>query len=223
MNTGIQDGYNLAWKLAVVLRAVADIKILETYNEERLPNAKRLLQTTDRAFDFGASEEWFVSFFRTRIFPSIANFVLQFDNVKRFIFPLVSQTGINYRKSSLSENKGTFSLKAGDRMPYFTVEGASIYDKLKEPKFHILTFSDGQNIIPNLPEALGDYADYADFHELPLYPNVAEIFGKKESFVVLLRPDNYIGLILETGSVETIRDYLKYKVRYALTPVPKLG
>lgn len=223
MNTGIQDGYNLAWKLAMVLRAVADIKILETYDEERLPNAKRLLQTTDRAFDFGASEEWFVSFFRTRIFPSIANFVLQFDNVKRFIFPLVSQTGINYRKSSLSENKGMFSLKAGDRMPYFTVGGASIYENLKEPKFHILTFSDGQNIIPDLSEALGDYAVYADFHELPLYPNVAEIFGKKESFVVLLRPDNYIGLILETGSPETIRDYLKYKIRYALTAVPNDG
>ena len=34
MNTGIQDGYNLAWKLAMVLRGEADAKILDTYNEE---------------------------------------------------------------------------------------------------------------------------------------------------------------------------------------------
>ncbi len=44
MNTGIQDGYNLAWKLAFVLRGKADEKILETYNEERLENAKQLLK-----------------------------------------------------------------------------------------------------------------------------------------------------------------------------------
>ena len=39
MNTGIQDGYNLAWKLAQVLKANAGARLLDTYNEERLPNA----------------------------------------------------------------------------------------------------------------------------------------------------------------------------------------
>ena len=133
MNTGIQDGYNLAWKLAFVLRGKADEKILETYNEERIANAKRLLQTTDRLFDFGASDEWFVAFFRTKIFPYIANFALNFDTVKKFIFPLVSQIGINYRKSRLSVHNENFKIRAGDRMPYFTVDGASIYEKLKSP------------------------------------------------------------------------------------------
>ncbi|HVF87158.1 MAG TPA: FAD-dependent monooxygenase, partial [Pyrinomonadaceae bacterium] len=36
MNTGIQDAYNLAWKMAYVLRGDADKQILDTYNEERL-------------------------------------------------------------------------------------------------------------------------------------------------------------------------------------------
>ena len=57
MNTGIQDGYNLAWKLALVLKAKADEKLLETYNEERLPNAETLLKTTDRFFNLVASPE----------------------------------------------------------------------------------------------------------------------------------------------------------------------
>src|SRR6185295_7743659 len=48
MNTGVQDGYNLAWKLAEVVRGTADPSLLDTYNEERLPNARRLLKTTDR-------------------------------------------------------------------------------------------------------------------------------------------------------------------------------
>jgi 2-polyprenyl-6-methoxyphenol hydroxylase-like FAD-dependent oxidoreductase len=43
MNTGIQDVYNLAWKIAFVLKGYAGDSLLESYNEERLANAKRLL------------------------------------------------------------------------------------------------------------------------------------------------------------------------------------
>jgi 2-polyprenyl-6-methoxyphenol hydroxylase-like FAD-dependent oxidoreductase len=45
MSTGIQDGYNLAWKLACGLKDNADGRLLDTYNEERLENAKHLLKT----------------------------------------------------------------------------------------------------------------------------------------------------------------------------------
>lgn len=223
MNTGIQDGYNLAWKLAMVLRTAADARILETYNQERLENAENLLKTTDRFFNFVASPDTILSYLRTHIFPYIAGVAFSIDAVKKFVFPRVSQIGINYRTSALSVNRGNFSVSAGERMPYFTIEGASVYDRLKEPKFHLLAFSDGQNAIPDLSEALGDYAAYADYHELPLYPNVAEIFGSTESFLVLVRPDNYIGLISGTDAPQSIRDYLKYKIRYALTPTPELG
>lgn len=206
MNTGIQDGYNLAWKLAYVLRGKADEKLLETYNEERLENAKRLLQTTDRFFDFGASDEWFVAFFRTKVFPYIANFALNFDAVKNFIFPLVSQIGINYRKSRLSVHNEKFKIRAGDRMPYFTVDGTSIYENFKSPKFHLLTFSDGQTEIFSRDETLKD--NFYDYRIYPLYPHIAEIFGYKNSFSVLLRPDNYIAMITEDNSLEKINDYL---------------
>ena len=203
MNTGIQDGYNLAWKLAAVLRGRASLSLLETYDEERSANAKRLLQTTDRFFDFGASDEPLVAFFRTRIFPYIANFALHFDAVKKFIFPLVSQIGINYRKSSLSMERGLFKVKAGDRFPYFTVDGASIYEKLNAPKFHVLTFLDGETKPPELAGS-----DFVDSFELPLYPNIAELFGATKTFSVLARPDNYIGLITEDVSGEDLRNYL---------------
>jgi len=204
MNTGIQDGYNLAWKLAAVLRGDATISLLETYDEERSANAKRLLQTTDRVFDFGASEESFLAFFRTKIFPYIANVALQLDAVKRFIFPLVSQTGINYRKSSLSAERGFFKVKAGDRMPYFTIEGASIYEKLTAPKFHLLTFFDGTN---NAQPSIEN--DFTDSFEIPLYPHIAELFGAAKTFSILLRPDNYIGLITEDLSGEDVNAYLQ--------------
>jgi hypothetical protein len=47
MNTGIQDAYNLGWKLGQVL-AGARPELLDTYEEERLPIAARLLGITSR-------------------------------------------------------------------------------------------------------------------------------------------------------------------------------
>ena len=40
MNTGLQDAYNLAWKLALVANGQADAALLDTYEEERLPVAR---------------------------------------------------------------------------------------------------------------------------------------------------------------------------------------
>lgn len=210
MNTGIQDAYNLAWKLALVLGGKSNPSLLETYDEERVANARRLLQTTDRFFDFGASEEPITAFFRTKIFPYIANFALHFDTVKKFVFPLISQIGINYRHSSLSENGGVFRVKAGDRMPYFDISGASVYEKLKEPKFHLVTFFDGGTAPENPLENLAN--EWLDFHQFPLFPHIAEIFGADQTFSILLRPDNYIGLITFENSPAVIKNYLSARL-----------
>ncbi len=43
MNTGIQDAFNLGWKLAQAAKGEAGDKLLETYHEERHLNAARLL------------------------------------------------------------------------------------------------------------------------------------------------------------------------------------
>ena len=49
MNTGIGDAINLAWKLAMVLRG-RPAKLLDSYEEERIAFARRLVSTTDRVF-----------------------------------------------------------------------------------------------------------------------------------------------------------------------------
>jgi 2,4-dichlorophenol 6-monooxygenase len=41
LNTGIQDAHNLAWKLALVLRGLADPQLLSSYDAERRPVARR--------------------------------------------------------------------------------------------------------------------------------------------------------------------------------------
>jgi len=209
MNTGIQDAYNLAWKLALVLKGATDDKLLQTYIQERLENAKNLLQTTDRIFDFGANTDPAIAYLRTHIFPHVAGFLLGFEAVKDYVFPLISQIGINYRNSDLSMNTDHhFAVKAGDRMPYFKIENKSIYDILRQPKFHWITFTNGEkDISPMLAEIENVYAELIDFHTVSLTPDIEKIFGVSESFHVLLRPDNYIGFIVFKTSLSEVRRY----------------
>ncbi|MDX6692876.1 MAG: hypothetical protein QOF02_479 [Blastocatellia bacterium] len=211
MNTGIQDAYNLAWKLALVIKGAAAARILESYNEERLENAKRLLGTTDRMFNLTAGTDWLLNIIRTTIFPPLAKYILSIELVKKKFFRMISQIGITYRDASLSRHGGDaeFEVKAGDRMPYFLIDGKSIYDRLREPTFHLLTFSDGQSDYQTTRDEIERlYPRLVDYQVVPLYPHVAETFGADKSFSVLLRPDNYIAYISQENSSRELSEYL---------------
>ncbi|MEP9355016.1 FAD-dependent monooxygenase [Xanthobacter sp. KR7-65] len=46
MNTGIQDAYNLAWKLALVMQGRAPVRLLDSYEAERRPVAAEVIART---------------------------------------------------------------------------------------------------------------------------------------------------------------------------------
>lgn len=53
-NTSIQDAYNLAWKLAAVVKGQAGEKLLDTYSEERAPIAKQIVTRANQSIgEFG--------------------------------------------------------------------------------------------------------------------------------------------------------------------------
>jgi 2-polyprenyl-6-methoxyphenol hydroxylase-like FAD-dependent oxidoreductase len=215
MNTGIQDGYNLAWKLALVLRREADPRLLDTYNEERVEVAKRLLETTDRMFDLLVNPAWLLSFIRRNIFPPVANFLVSLESVNQFIFPLISQTGITYRNRSLAADDDTvFEVKAGDRMPYFLVDGKGVYDWLQAPKFHLLTFSNENDVEEATRGAVQhEFGSVVDYHSFPINEQVSERFGTDQPFHVLLRPDNYISFVSAEAPLHELRSYFNNVVR----------
>lgn len=72
MNTGLQDAHNLACKLADVIRGGASPRVLERYEAERRPVARRLVGTTDAAFARITSSGRFARFARDRIVPLLA-------------------------------------------------------------------------------------------------------------------------------------------------------
>ncbi|GAA4608783.1 2-polyprenyl-6-methoxyphenol hydroxylase-like FAD-dependent oxidoreductase [Actinoplanes octamycinicus] len=48
MNTGIQDAYNLGWKLGMVIRGLLPERVLESYEAERMPVARAILADSDQ-------------------------------------------------------------------------------------------------------------------------------------------------------------------------------
>jgi 2,4-dichlorophenol 6-monooxygenase len=50
-NTSIQDSFNLAWKLAYVLKGKADKTLLDTFDTERAPIAKQIVTRANQSID----------------------------------------------------------------------------------------------------------------------------------------------------------------------------
>ncbi|WP_437279036.1 FAD-dependent monooxygenase [Sorangium sp. So ce375] len=119
MNTGIQDAYNLAWKLAAVEQGRMPAWLLDTYEMERLPVARRLIDFTDRLFGFMAGHGLMGRTMRT-LAPRLMSRALGVAAVQRRVFGFVSQLKIRYRKSPLSIQIGhppERGPRAGDRAP----------------------------------------------------------------------------------------------------------
>src|ERR687894_331959 len=101
MNTGIQDAYNLAWKLALVLEGRAPDSFLDSYHEERYPVGRRLLQTTDRLFNVAATHNPMLIRLRNFLLPLILPRVMGKRSLRARAFRFVSQLGIMYPDSSI--------------------------------------------------------------------------------------------------------------------------
>src|SRR5262249_15953507 len=112
MNTGLQDAYNLAWKLALVVGGTAEERLLDTYADEPIPVAARVLGTTDRLFSAVVSDSSLAGLLRTRIVPKLLAVAMSIEPVRQLAFRTISQTGIHYRHSSLAETEAGFSVTA---------------------------------------------------------------------------------------------------------------
>jgi len=188
MNTGIQDGYNLAWKIAYHLKGWVNDNVLYTYHTERTANAAHLLKTTDRMFDIMAGTHRIGNFIRLWIFPLFAGSITRSRFVRRLIFPLISQTGIAYPHSYLTVKSAVGKVKAGDRMHYFILpDGSHIFEHLKAPSYKVLFFGESSFPHDDLSRRIGVPFQFQNFTYIP-----SQLFGNARNFYLLLRPDNHI-------------------------------
>jgi 2-polyprenyl-6-methoxyphenol hydroxylase-like FAD-dependent oxidoreductase len=200
MNTGIQDAYNLAWKMALVLRGVADDKLLDSYEAERRPvGADVVARTRAASLNFGRGQ-------RTRE-DALAD----------------TQVLVNYRASPWVEDAADAGrgglVRAGDRAP--DADGLRrdqvafplrLFDLLRGPDHVLLACL----AAPDGLEELEDVARWLAHDGLARVvaiapagvPAVASVgaalirdaegrfvraYGAAPGMVFLIRPDGYVG------------------------------
>jgi hypothetical protein len=202
MNTGLQDAYNLAWKLAMVASERADSALLDTYEAERRPVAHRLLATTDRAFRIVVADNLLAGILRTWIAPNIAALAMTRKSVQTAVFRALSQIDISYPQSPLSKTLAGVEAKgprAGDRFPWlrlrFRTDGPreDLFERLDDTRFNLLTV--GQP--PPSADHLG-LGDLLDVHAIPPDRDNDRELARASiegPAYYLLRPDGHIGLV----------------------------
>jgi hypothetical protein len=98
MNTGIQDAYNLGWKLDAVLRGRAGQPLLDTYEEERMPVARAVLRSSDLGHSAFFSPHPVMTFLRDRVLVPALRLPVVLDR----LLDGVAELDVGYRSSSLA-------------------------------------------------------------------------------------------------------------------------
>jgi hypothetical protein len=185
MNTGIQDAWNLGWKLANAVRnpGCADW-LLDTYHAERYPVGKTLLLTTDTAFNFVAGQSLLPRLVRTLVMPWLLPIGMRLPGVTRMAMYRVSQLGIGYRSSALcgpdlERRRFARAPQPGDRVPDFDIAGTSLHRLLDPLRPTLLAVS----------AAAVDSNNWKCIHLPAPSEDQRRLLGIKSSGYLLIRPD----------------------------------
>jgi 2-polyprenyl-6-methoxyphenol hydroxylase-like FAD-dependent oxidoreductase len=226
MNTGIQDAWNLGWKLALVDRGLADPSLLDSYEAERRPIGRLVLRFTNRATRIATSPSPLIRLMRTQVVPRLAPLALRSKRGRALVYRTLSQLAIRYRHSPAVE-EGQPALhrgpKAGDRLPdaHIARDGQTCWlqEALATPTYHLLLCGSPADWGRNQIAALQDhYAGLVTIHRLAreaapgvLHDVDGQAFarlGVERTAQYLVRPDGYIGYRSGGPALDGLQRYL---------------
>jgi 2-polyprenyl-6-methoxyphenol hydroxylase-like FAD-dependent oxidoreductase len=235
MNTGIQDTWNLGWKLALAARGVADQALLDSYDAERRPVGRFVVRFTDRAFAVSTSTNPLIRALRTRVVPRVLPLALRLDRALAYGFRTISQLRISYRHSPAVQEghpaprRGP---KAGDRLPDARIakDGQRCWlgEALAEPRFHLLLCGrPGNWDASHLAVIRGRYPDTLAVHHLTRQATPGALhdldgqalaqLGANDTAHYLIRPDGHIGYRAAGTDLDGLGGYL---ARWLPNPTP---
>ena len=184
LNTGVQDGYNLGWKLAAVLTG-APAELLASYQAERLPIAQDVLRLSRELIDKHERG----------------------DEDAHVRGPETQQLLLNYRGGPLTRELRTQpgGVRAGDRAPDAPALDPSgqpirIFDLLRGPHWTVLSFGVPVGEVGVPVYVVGE--DIVDDRGL-----VAADYQVDGPAVFVIRPDGYIGLA--ANDADQVAGYLR--------------
>lgn len=187
MNTGLQDVWNLVWKLDLAVRGLGNEQLLESYSAERRPVIQRVIETTHRLTWVMGTTSKLAQALRDTVIPVVSG-LPAFQH--RFIQNL-SGLGIGYRGS-----------------PIIQGEGKRYFDE---------SLREGKRINSRYLLLLGDDCDAstkdAAKRLCESWNDLVEFRVARQPGMTLVRPDGYIAYVRGNrsapGDIETMRALLR--------------
>ncbi|GGJ71414.1 FAD-dependent monooxygenase [Virgibacillus salexigens] len=199
MNTGIGDAMNLGWKLAGVIQGKSNLKLLDTFEQERKTFAERLVNTTDQAFTRVVSKRLLDRVLRKQLAPVAIPFINRSNRIRQGLFRVISQTQISYPNSSISKGE-VGDIQAGDRLPY-TKEN---YKSLQMVDWQVHIYG----------SATSKMQHFCYENGIKLYTfsfdSIAEGKGLQKEAIYLIRPDGHIGFTNSHQDINKLKAYLDH-------------
>jgi len=148
MNTGMQDAYNLAWKLALVIKGLAKPELLESYQAERHPVVSQIVKRAERFTKLVITENPVLLSLRNLVFKLLNSH----PRISRKVAMRVTQLNIRYKNSPIIYYQDSIHAQAprpGERVPDVSIgPNQRLHLHLRTPQHKALLFT-GPN--PNEP------------------------------------------------------------------------
>lgn len=227
MNTGIQDSWNLGWKLVLTLQGTADRAILDSYEQERWPVGRSVLWMSDRPFRIGTSQAPLARAARALALPMLAPLMARWRMIAELGFRAIAELDIGYHDSAIvkeGEPRLHRGPKAGDRLPDVRVKRNGrdcwLHEALRPLGFHLLLlgpdslWSDGQ-----LAAVRDRYHELLTLHDVrrvatpdvlhDAHGEAFEQLGVQDVAQYLVRPDGHVAFRSGGADLAGLQRYLE--------------
>jgi 2-polyprenyl-6-methoxyphenol hydroxylase-like FAD-dependent oxidoreductase len=191
MNTGMQDAFNLAWKLAMTYHKNCSDRLLESYSPERSEVGQQVLSAAGRLTE--------VALLKNRAAQAVRDFAARvlfgFAPVREAMAENLTELAINYHHSPLNGPKahGVGAPKPGDRVR--PVAGQTPVGAGDRPRFALL--AEQSEAVRNLAS---QFASVLDAEMRP---------ALDAGGMWLVRPDGYVACTAKQDDTRTIAEYLQ--------------
>jgi len=190
MNTGMQDAFNLAWKLALVCRGEAAEPLLDSYSAERSAVGDQVLKAAGRLT--------MVATMRNHTAQTVRNLfgrlLLGLAPVRKAMVDTMTEISVGYDHSPLNGpgSQHTDVPAPGKRLPPTTKDKPVGSGGM--PRFALFAANDikTRNLIGRFPDLLENSPRH------PLDSNA----------IVLIRPDGYVACVAKADDIAVVEDYL---------------
>jgi hypothetical protein len=220
MNTGIQDGVNLGWKLAHAVHGIGDAEgLLDSYTAERRPVAAEVVKGATQKLRFAYGNAVFTRIARTVALP----IVTRIPGVQEALQLELSETGVVYRAGTLvalgKPPKRVRRTDVGARARDITFRDAdsgqprTLWPLLGWPGHTLLLF--GTIVVPALPDGVNSTQLQIVRVDLAADPDGSACarFGISHAGWVLIRPDQVVAARGEGRDFTHFIDYANQVLR----------